>query len=481
MRAATRPSGDRRPFVIVEPLNAVSTERGMLHLPWALGARLRERLSRDRRLVVASEGSVERGLLEAGGNTDSAATLLGAQWIIRGSSVAVMGATEISLELRRRGTVRPVWKQTFRTSQATIAGIEELTALATVGLMLGPTFFPPPRAAGSSQRAEADALLARAEYLLRDLGVTAADSARSMLETAFARDTGSALVATRLGQAYLQLVDRAGVAPSIDREGAFRRVEQLAAYALTLDSTRADAWTLRAVSARLRDTPRLDAALRAHARAAALAPRDAEAAHELGVTLMQLGDDARAAVELARALALEPERAATLAALAEIELRAGRWNQSCAYSNASIAANSFQPRVYALRARARLRMGEARDAYADAEMSSRLSNEPWTEALRVQVEMGAGNVEMARSLGKALAQKFLAAGKTLSVRDATTLGLAFMSVGDTRHALDALTRARPVGRSLYTALRDTAFDRLRGDSVFRTIAAPVSAAAVRRK
>ena len=103
-RATTRLSGDKRPFVIVEPLNAVTTERGSLHLPWALSVRLRERLSRDRRLVVATEGSEERASLESGGNADSAATLLGAEWILRGTSAAALGATEIKLELRRRGS-----------------------------------------------------------------------------------------------------------------------------------------------------------------------------------------------------------------------------------------------------------------------------------------------------------------------------------------------------------------------------------------
>ncbi|HMN10584.1 MAG TPA: hypothetical protein PKC83_17540, partial [Gemmatimonadaceae bacterium] len=50
VRLAARASGDRRPFLLIESLDATATERRSLHVPYAVAERLRERLRRDARL-----------------------------------------------------------------------------------------------------------------------------------------------------------------------------------------------------------------------------------------------------------------------------------------------------------------------------------------------------------------------------------------------------------------------------------------------
>lgn len=466
---SARVPGDRRPSLLVEAFNVTSVERGSLHMPWALTARLRERLGRSSGISVASEGSVERAMSKSAGNSDSAAKLLGVNWIIRGSARAVPLATELTVLLLRVGSDAPVLRGTYRLTPRSLGNVEDAVVNSVVRMLVAPDAVAPTPPAGMPGNATAGERLALAEYLLRSVDVAAADSARRVLEGVFAADTASPLLAVRLAEAYLQVVQRGGVSPPVRRGDALRRAEELAKYALARDDKRSDAWTALAVTARLRDTLDFSGARQAHQRAMALDPKDAAAIHESALTYIAVGDDARAATELRRALQVEPEQAASLSALAGIELRQGRFNQACAYSNAAIAAWMFDPEAYSVRAQARVRLGQARDAYADAETARRLSAEPWTQGLRLLIQMGAGNREGAQALSRTLVQRYLAPGVLLPANDASFLAKGFLSVGDERSAREALARATPRGRELATALRDSAFNSLRSDSLFREL------------
>jgi tetratricopeptide (TPR) repeat protein len=296
-----------------------------------------------------------------------------------------------------------------------------------------------------------------------------------VLERAFASDTTSPRMAVALADAYLAVLDRGGVNPPIGRDAALRRADELVKFALARDARRADAWTTRAITARVRDTLAFEGALAAHGKALSLAPRSAEAIHQLALTYVALGDDAKASTELRRALAAEPERASSLAALAAIELRAQRYREACAYSNAAVAAAPFDAQAYSVRARARIHLGQTRDAYADAETAAKISGEAWTDGLRLLTEVGAGNDDGAYSLGRSLALRYLAPGAALTVRDAAMLAAGWIQIGDTQRSLDALSRARPRGRLLKTALSDPVFDSIRDDSAFKALLAPASA------
>lgn len=469
VRLAARPPGDRRPFLVIEAMDVTTTERRALHVPWALTARLRERLRRDTRLAVASDGSVERALYEAGGSADSAAKLLRADWILRGRSQSSVNGTELAVALLKRGSPAPVWRGSYRVPSQPLSTVESAIARAITTAVRGSGSTVAPRTRGAPRLANADTLLARAYFLLHEPGLAPADSARELLERALKVDTSSVLIAVQLARAYLLVLERGGTTPPISPPNALRRVDELTAFALRRDARRSDAHTLRGVAARLRDTLDLAGAIAAHNKAIAVAPGDAEALHERGVTWLALGDTERAVADFRRALAAEPERGATLAELATIELRAGRHNAACAYSNAAIASEPFGAHAYAVRAQARLRLGQARDAFADSETASRLSSDPWTMALQLLIEAGVGNRERSDALVRTLTQRYLPPGNTLTVYDAVMLARGYVAVGDQRLALEALSRARPRGRLLATALRDSAFAPVRGDSLFKAL------------
>jgi tetratricopeptide (TPR) repeat protein len=240
-------------------------------------------------------------------------------------------------------------------------------------------------------------------------------------------------------------------------------VNELVARAISSDST-AEGWTTRAMLARVVDPVRFAGALDAHLRAVSVDRGDADAEHEYGITLMRLGDLRGADARFRRALQLSPGRASTLAALASMELQASRWDAACALSNASIAAWPYDPVPYAVRAEARLRLADARDAFSDAELVRRLSAGAWTEALRVIVTNGAGNVDEARRQIIGLTAVFLAPGGQFSVRDAEYVAQAYLTMGDERRAIEALRRARPMGADLRAALRSPRMAPIRRDT-----------------
>jgi hypothetical protein len=150
--------------------------------------------------------------------------------------------------------------------------------------------------------------------------------------------------------------------------------------------------------------------------------------------------------------------------LAWIEQQGSRWAAACALSNASIAAWPYDPVPYAVRAEARLRLADARDAYSDAELVRRLASGAWPEALRVLVTNGASNVDEARRQIMGLTATWLGPGTRFSVRDAEYLAVAYLTMGDQRRAIESLRRARPLGADLRSTLRSARLAAIRGDT-----------------
>ncbi len=472
VRGATRSPNDKRPFIVVETIDVSNTERRAASIPWDLTKRIRNRLGRLNKLNVATEGTFERSLYEAGGSADSAASLLRADWMLRGRSNTVMGGTAVILTLLHRGVPGAAWSGTFRVPSQAPSEVEETVAKAVVGRVLGEQALPPPADAGEPKSVSSQLAMAATAFALRESSLGAADSARVILERTFASDTSSPALAVALANAYVAVITRGAGNSPIARAAALRRIDELLKFALARDARRSDAWTTRAVAARLRDTVSFKGALEAHMRALSFSPRSADASEALANTYIALGDDDKAATELRRVLTYDAERGTALRSLGAIELRARRYASACAYSNAAVASAMFDAQAYAVRARARLHLGQARDAYADAETAALLSGEPWTDGLRLMTEIGAGNTDGAWQLGKTLAQRYLGPGKTLAVNDAVMLAAGWIQLGDTARGLDALSRARPRGRMLTSALRDPVFDVIRQDPAFKALNAP---------
>ena len=449
------------PKIAIMPFQHAIERGEQLYLPWAIENRLGRELAKNSRIAVISPGSVGRSLRE-GGNWDSSAVLLHADYTLRGEVTLREGVRSVTLVLRRSKRPLPVWRASFGAT-TTLRAIVNSTAAGisrAVGSPMAEALNPDDRRLSEAAYEE----LAKGDFVRLALSLPALDSARVHYERARALSPSSPRAIASLARVNADLLEYGAQVRGRQGSRGFERVLAQAAQALSADSTFADTWTVMAVLARLRDPVKFGGALAAHQRAVTLAPTDAAAHHEYGVTLLRLGDDRAAELHFRRALDLEPNRAATLAALAEVALRGQRWGDVCAYANASIGAWAYDPRPYASRARARLRLAQARDAYADAETAARLATGAWIQALRVIVERGAANDEVARRQARQLAEMWLRPDYQLAVRDATHLAMAFMAVDDRRRAIESIRRARPLGADLITAVRDPAFNAIRSDT-----------------
>jgi tetratricopeptide (TPR) repeat protein len=199
------------------------------------------------------------------------------------------------------------------------------------------------------------------------------------------------------------------------------------------------------------------------------APRSADAHQEYAITLLGLGRDEPAAAQVRQALSLDRERATSLRLLAELEYLGRQYSVACALVNASIGADPYDPLAYALRARTRVRLDEFRDAFSDAETASRLSGAPWGETLEFYVTAFAREIDAAKAESRRLSNIKLKSANTLGVREAAYLAMGLATVGERNKAFDALSRARPRGAELQSALRDPGFDRLRSDPRFSRV------------
>jgi tetratricopeptide (TPR) repeat protein/TolB-like protein len=461
------PARDARPKIAVFSLVPDVDDASRIYLAAALPERIRERLSLSPRLRVASEGSVSRAMFEAKGRSDSAAALLDADYIVTGRLAIQGDRQQVEMVLQRPGNPTPLWQASFRAT--TSARSVEEAIVRGLSRALGLPKTPGMPKGWPVTDAGHDAILAGDAHM-RSATLSGADSAIVFYDQALAFEPISAVAAARLARASVTVLERGGAIPGFPGTAGPRRVNELIGRSLSADST-AEGWTVRAMLARAVDPVRFAGALDAHLRAVSLDPTDSDAEHEYGMTLLRLGDVRGAETHFRRALSLTPSRPNTLAMLAWMNLQTSRWESACVLSNASIASWPYDPLPYAVRAEARLRLADARDAFSDSELVRRLATGAWAEALRVLITNGASNVDAARGQMMSLTAAWLAPGTQLSVRDAEYLSMAYLAMGDQRRAIEALRRARPIGADLRGLLRGPRLAAIRGDTaVVRMIA-----------
>ncbi len=443
------------------PFDQDIAEAERLHVPWALARRVTTELARNGRLRLLSQESVSRAVTQSGGMRDSTMRLLQAQYVLAGRISQEKGRQDVDVALFRSGQTVPVWRATFGTSWTLQAMVNAIAGGVEKAVLGDVEQSRPSLRPGNADAYDA---VAAGDFALESTTLGGADSARAAYERAVRIAPSSAAAASRLALALVAILERGGKVPGSSTLALTNRVDALISQALAADSTWPQAWTVRAMLARLRDPVHFQGAVAAHARAIALSRDDAEAEYEYGATLMRLGEDRAAEAHFHRALALEPNDAAALAALSELAVRQNRWVESCAFANASIEAWPFDPVPYAARARARLHLSQARDAYSDAETAARLTGAAWVTALHVLVEVAADGVDRARPPAMALVARWLGAGRVLTPRDASYLAMAFVSVNEPRYAVEAMRRVRPLGADLVTDVRDPALEPIRSDT-----------------
>ena len=470
---ANRASSASGTIVAVMPVDARLSDDSQVHLPWAFARGVARGITALPGVDVPTEGTTERASLEASGRLDDFASLVGARLVVTATVVSQRGGATLGVRVIERGADAARWEREFIYPQTSLASIEDQVVAAVAEILGVGRQLESRRATDPSAYDD----VARGDYFLNQYETWAGDSARAAYERALTREPRSALIMGRLSRAYALALERRGRVGPLGQLAALREGSALVDRALSLDRSNADAWTARAIFARVRDPGLYSGAITAHERAVKAEPRNADAHHEYAITLLQLGRDGAAEAHVRQALALERNRPASLRLLAELEYLGRRYANACALVNASIAADSYDPLAYALRARVRVRLDEFRDAFSDAETARRLSGAGWGETLEFFVTAFAREVDAARADSRRLAKTKLKAGATLEVRDAVYLAMGLTAVGNRDKAFDALSRARPRGAELRSALRDPGFDPLRSDPRFGRIGREAAAPA----
>jgi len=168
-----------------------------------------------------------------------------------------------------------------------------------------------------------------------------------------------------------------------------------------------------------------------------------------------------------------PGRSRALADAAIALLRSRQPDAARRMIDSALAIDPTDADAFALRARANAARGDLRAAWADAEVAERLGDSWQAQTLIASFEARVGERRAARNRLDALVKR-VPAKVPFSAKQGSQLALAYVSMGDTRRALNALLRTRDDG-TLEAALKDPGFDPIRGEPRFRDILRAVAA------
>jgi hypothetical protein len=135
--------------------------------------------------------------------------------------------------------------------------------------------------------------------------------------------------------------------------------------------------------------------------------------------------------------------------------------------DSALAMSPTDAEAYALRARTNAARGDLRGAWADAEVAERLGDDWQAQTLIASFEARVGERRAARDRLANL-MKRVPAKVPFTAKQGSELAMAYVAIGDSRRALNALLRTRDDG-TLAATLKDPGFDPIRGEPRFRDI------------
>ena len=243
--------------------------------------------------------------------------------------------------------------------------------------------------------------------------------------------------------------------------------------AIVLDSTAAPAWTARGRLLVLTAPRTPEAAWVAFSHALAYAPRDPSVWRAYGRARLDAGDFSGAEAQLAWAVALDPNHADALSDIGDLRLYRRDYSGACQALNQAIARDPWNPYAYSLRALARLRLSETRDAWGDAETAGRLGLRLVGQAVTAVVDAYARDTAGAAQRLKVYVPRrgSTEVPRSISAWEGRLLALAAVGAGDPDNALGFLQRVRPRSGALWAVMHDPGFDPIRADPRFEQLSA----------
>ena len=246
----------------------------------------------------------------------------------------------------------------------------------------------------------------------------------------------------KLALADADLLDQ-GVEKSEGGVVLLEELQSAASRAVANNPTSALAWLAEA-RARLLGGRATSAWRTAFDRAVALDGRDPTILEHYGRALARRTTARRRSTCCVAPPPLIPRSAEMLTTLAEIAIADKKDGEACGLLNAAIAADALYGPAWADRALLRVRHGELRFAWADAETATKVGSGLFGEGAAAIVDLASRDTARARSrLGDVMLD--VSSRGTISVREGRAVASAFIAAGQMARALDVL---EAVGREV---------------------------------
>ncbi|MGH7546979.1 MAG: tetratricopeptide repeat protein [Gemmatimonadales bacterium] len=450
----------------------LSRDTAHAYLADGLTEQIIERLAQIDRLVVKSRNAVRRYRGTALGNPAALGRALGATYLVSGSLRRAGNRLRVTVELERAASGVRMWGQHYDRTDVDLLAIEEEIARAVASAIAGRLLQREKASLGYAPTRSPRAYdhLLRGNYYLAQRTPNAVTRAIAEYEASARIDSDFIEAHARVGYGYALFLDWGWEFPGLSAESLYTRGLAAVRHALRLDSTVADGWMALGYLRKFDDPRSYMGAKDAFKQAVALDPDNAEAWHQYGSTLRELGDDSGGIAASLQALALEPGRSITLHQLASVSINRREFEQARRWLDSALAVDPGFSFGYVYRSRVHRLLGQLPAAKADAETARRLAGDYRLpgNAVLATVEANLGDTATARARIEHLFAE-AAHPDYLTPFEAGFVGMAFLALGSQNRALEQLERARPHGAFLWFVLRWPEFDVLRSDPRFQRL------------
>lgn len=469
---AARPAAPAPNSVAVLYFDNLSHDTADAYLADGLTEEITARLGQIERLQVKSRTTVQR---YRGRSVDEPGVLgrtLGVAHLVSGSVRRAGPRVRIAVELVRTASGDRVWGEQYDRSQVDLLAMEEDIARAVATAIAG-RLLPAERASLAerpTRNPDAYDHFVKGKYYLAQRTPRAVARAIEEFRTAVRLDPAFSRALAGEAYAYALFLDWGWAFPGLSAESLYARGLDAVRHALRLDSTVADGWMALGYLRKFDDPRTYKGAKEAFRQAVALDPRSAEAWHQYGSALRELGDDSGGIAASLQALALEPGRSITLHQLASVSMKRRQFDEALRWLDSALAVDPGFSFGYVYRSRVHRFLGQLPAAKADAETARRLAGDyrlP-ADAVLATVEAVLGDTVTARTLTEHLLAE-AAHPDYLTPFEASFVGMALLALGLHGRALEQLERARPRGAFLWYMLHGPEFDVLRPDPRFQRL------------
>jgi TolB-like protein/DNA-binding SARP family transcriptional activator len=404
------------------------------------------------RLRVKSRNAVRRLRSDTSDDPAALGRSLGVRFLVEGSVRRAGERVRVTVRLVNSADGFRVWGADFDRETADLLGVEEDIA-ANVAANVAGQLLPVERAALGrrlTRNLGAYDQYLRGNYHLAQRTQRSVSLAIREYDAAARLDSGFTMALARSAYGHALFLSWGWTHPRASPSELLAEGLVTANRALAQDSTSSDAWMARAYLLTVQRPRTYEGAADAFQRALALDSANAEASHQYGWVLAQLGRDSAAIAANLRALEIDPERAVTLGQLGEISMARHRLEDAARWLDSALAVDPAAAYARGDRTFVRMWLGDTTGARDDA---MRLDE----QALLAMLDMRAGDSAQARSRMRAALRDVGTSGQ-LTVAAAWDVSMGLVAVGESNWAFDLLDRVRPRGPSLWFLLRMPGFD-----------------------